>query len=319
MYTIKAASARSGVGIPLLRAWERRYGVVAPTRTASGYRLYDEEAIERLRAMRQLIAHGWSAQQAATRISESGPEEVAALAHSLVPAGDGAVAANAESGHGPIKGSTAVDLIARMLESARDLDAERLEAALDEAFSSGRFELVADRIVMPALREVGDAWERGEVSVAGEHAASHAILRRLAMAYEGAGGGDVERPVLVGLGPGSRHELGAFAFAIAARRSGLPVLYLGPDLPAESWAAAAEGRGARAAVVGVPTRADVRRATEVLEALRSARGADIVLAVGGAQAARAAAANGILALPANLGDAVAVLQSAIAEADTTVV
>ncbi|MBE3074340.1 MAG: MerR family DNA-binding transcriptional regulator, partial [Actinobacteria bacterium] len=41
MYTIKEASARSGVGAPLIRAWERRYGVVTPTRTASGYRLYD--------------------------------------------------------------------------------------------------------------------------------------------------------------------------------------------------------------------------------------------------------------------------------------
>ena len=31
MYTIKEASARSGVGAPLIRAWERRYGVVAPS------------------------------------------------------------------------------------------------------------------------------------------------------------------------------------------------------------------------------------------------------------------------------------------------
>lgn len=68
MYTIKEASARSGVGIPLLRAWERRYGVVVPTRTSSGYRLYDDAAIGRLQAMRQLIGAGWSAKQAAERV-----------------------------------------------------------------------------------------------------------------------------------------------------------------------------------------------------------------------------------------------------------
>ena len=39
MYTIKQAAARSGVGVSLLRAWERRYGVVHPVRTPSGYRL----------------------------------------------------------------------------------------------------------------------------------------------------------------------------------------------------------------------------------------------------------------------------------------
>ena len=58
MYTIKQAAARSGVGIPLLRAWERRYGIVHPVRTASRYRLYDDESIARLRAMRRLVETG---------------------------------------------------------------------------------------------------------------------------------------------------------------------------------------------------------------------------------------------------------------------
>src|SRR4051794_27389129 len=69
MYTIKEAALRSGVSVPLLRAWERRYGVVEPERTASGYRLYDDRAITRLRAMRALIAEGWSASNAAARIA----------------------------------------------------------------------------------------------------------------------------------------------------------------------------------------------------------------------------------------------------------
>src|SRR5680860_1633806 len=63
MYTIKEASLRTGVGIPLLRAWERRYGIVVPTRTDAGYRLYDEAAIGRLRAMRSLVLAGWSPRQ----------------------------------------------------------------------------------------------------------------------------------------------------------------------------------------------------------------------------------------------------------------
>ena len=42
MYTIKQAAARSGLSVPTVRAWERRYGVVHPERTASGYRLYDD-------------------------------------------------------------------------------------------------------------------------------------------------------------------------------------------------------------------------------------------------------------------------------------
>ena len=68
MYTIKEAAARTGLTEPVLRAWERRYGVVAPTRTPGGYRVYDEGALRRLRSMRRLIDDGWSASAAAAAI-----------------------------------------------------------------------------------------------------------------------------------------------------------------------------------------------------------------------------------------------------------
>lgn len=308
MYTIKEASSRSGVSVPLLRAWERRYGVVAPLRTDSGYRLYDEAAIDRLRAMRQLIAHGWSARQAAARIAESSRDEVAVLAHTP------GVASEASEGPrtvGAAEPTVPEELVGRIVSAARELDLGTLEALLDEAFASARFEVVADGIVMPALRAIGEGWANGEISVAAEHAASHAVLRRLAMAFEAAGDAGLDRPVLVGLGPGSRHELGALAFAIAARRAGLPVLYLGPDLPAESWSAAATGRNASAAVIGVPTRADLPRAAQVVEALRAAS-PRLVVAVGGDAAERAADASGALPLPDRLADSVRLLRDAIA-------
>ena len=311
MYTIKEASARSGVGVPLLRAWERRYGVVEPTRTSAGYRLYDDAAIQRLRAMRQLIAHGWTANQAAQRVRESSDAEVAALSEPLVPAATSEAAVPA-SDDGAMDRTAAGALVDRLVGAAQVLDAARLEEALDEAFGSTRFEVAADEVIMPALRAIGDAWERGEISVAGEHAASHAILRRLAMAFEAAGTLDREPPVLVGLGPKTRHELGALAFAVTARRAGLPVLYLGPDLPIESWIAAATGRNAPAAVIGVPTRSDVRAASAVLTALREAR-PEMLLAAGGDEASRVAAATGAMELPAPLTDAVAMVRRAMPE------
>ena len=51
MYTIKQAAARTGLNVPTIRAWERRYGVVSPTRTAAGYRLYDGTDVRRLQPM----------------------------------------------------------------------------------------------------------------------------------------------------------------------------------------------------------------------------------------------------------------------------
>jgi DNA-binding transcriptional MerR regulator len=58
MYTIKQAAQRSGVPSASLRAWERRYGVVHPERTESGYRLYDDAAIDTLASGRRLDGTG---------------------------------------------------------------------------------------------------------------------------------------------------------------------------------------------------------------------------------------------------------------------
>ena len=80
MYTIKQAAIRTGLAIPTIRAWERRYGVIDPARTASGYRLYDDEAIERLVAMRQLVeVDGVRPSQAADQV-RGGGAAVAGLA-----------------------------------------------------------------------------------------------------------------------------------------------------------------------------------------------------------------------------------------------
>ena len=68
MYNISQAAARTGLTVPVLRAWERRYGIVAPRRSAGGYRIYDEEAIARLGAMRRLVDAGWSPSAAAAAI-----------------------------------------------------------------------------------------------------------------------------------------------------------------------------------------------------------------------------------------------------------
>ena len=73
MYTIKQAALRTGLAIPTIRAWERRYGIVQPTRTAGGYRIYDDEAIGRLAAMRRLVeVDGVRPSQAADEVRSRG-------------------------------------------------------------------------------------------------------------------------------------------------------------------------------------------------------------------------------------------------------
>lgn len=295
MYTIKEAAARSGVNVALLRAWERRYGVVSPTRTDAGYRLYDETAIDRLRAMRSLVDAGWSPRQASERIAASPADEL------------GAIAAEETAASARRAGATTVEAF---VEAAAELDAAGIERALDDMFAAGSFERVVEDHLYPALTALGAAWERGEVDVAGEHAASSAAVRRLSMAFEAAsraraGGG----AVLVGLPPGVRHEIAALAFATAARRAGLPVVYLGADVPVESWVAAVERTGARAVAFGVVMERDVPQADEVSRALRDAH-PSLVIAVGGRRSS-AVGNGGVVRLPDRLGDAVEALRRSL--------
>lgn len=317
MYNIKQAAARAGVSVPVLRAWERRYGIVAPERTPSGYRRFDDASVARVREMRGLVEQGWSPSAAA-----------AAILDGTAPAGSGTEAGSGltDDGSGtsavtPPPGSAITDerptdaagapisVGERLVAAARAMDAVGVDEVLDDLFSRGSFERVAADLLFPALERLGDAWAAGEVSVAGEHLASNAVLRRLGLALDAAGSHAAAGAyIVVGLPPGARHELGALAFAVAARRAGLAVAYLGPDLPVADWTTGSAG--ARAAVIGVVSGRDRRAAIEVARALLAAH-PGLVVAVGG-RAAREEA--GVLRLPGSLTDSVASLIRALDEA-----
>ena len=273
MYTIKHAAELTGVPVATLRAWERRYGVVTPQRTDGGYRLYDDAALDRLRAMRDLVAAGWAPRQAADEVAGGGSGTRAGGTAAVV--GDRADAVR-EPVLGPVD---AGDLVS----AGRALDPVRVAAVLDERFARGSFESVVDDWLMPALHAVGDAWARGEVSTAAEHLVAHAVLRRLSAAFEAAAAGPRGPRVVIGLPPGGRHELGALAFAVAARRAGLAVTYVGADLPEDSWLDAVGQVRPHALVLAVPRLLDVPAAARVIEAVRGAHPDLRVLVGGGAQ------------------------------------
>lgn len=301
MYTIRQAAARTGLNVPTIRAWERRYGVVRPSRTAAGYRLYDDDSIARLLAMRRLVdGDGWRPSQAADRViavrdsadlAALGREPDRSVAPEAGPERDG------ESG-------TAADLIDAFRTAASLFDIPAIEEVLDGAFAAQRFESAMRDVVFPALRELGEGWSSGEIDVAAEHAASETVRRRLSQLFEAAGRSVAGPTVLVGLPPGSHHEIGAFAFAIAARRAGLRVLYLGADVPLESWLRTARETEAPLAVLAVVTLADVAPATLVAEGLRTLTRPPRCF-LGGALAHTITVTDGMAWLPDSLDEAVA--------------
>ena len=196
---------RTGVTVELLRAWEKRYGLLQPSRTNSGYRLYSPADEERIARMQRGLADGLAAAEAARTALEE-----------------------------PVLGGGSLSGTAAELRSALEVyDDAAAQSALDVLLATFTFETVAREVMLPLLREVGERWERGEISVAQEHFASSLLRGRLLSIARGWDRGVGPRAVLA-CAPAERHELMLIIFGIALRAQGWRITYLGADTPVES-------------------------------------------------------------------------------------
>lgn len=58
LFPIREVSRLTGVNAVTLRAWERRYGLIQPTRTDSGHRLYSQADIDDIRRILGWLERG---------------------------------------------------------------------------------------------------------------------------------------------------------------------------------------------------------------------------------------------------------------------
>jgi DNA-binding transcriptional MerR regulator len=202
-------SKRSGVSPELLRAWERRYGLLEPVRTAGGLRLYSLDDLARVRLMQQHLAAGLAAAEAAAHVTQGGPPEEA-----VVPAFSAATAQ--------------ADLAAAI---ARFDDTEA-QAVIDRVLASTTTDGLLVEVLLPYLHALGERWRNGEASVGEEHFASSLIRGRLLGLARGWGRGFGPIALLACL-PGEEHELGLLAFGLALRARGWRIAYLGSNTPLE--------------------------------------------------------------------------------------
>ena len=200
-------SRRSGVSVELLRAWERRYGLLEPARSDGGFRLYSDDDVERVRTMQAHLGEGLAAAEAARR----------ALAHETETAG--AVP------------SGAVEQARQELTEALAGFAEaRAHSAFDRVLGALTLDTVLADVVLPYLHELGESWARGETTIAQEHFASNIIRGRLLGLARGWGTG-LGPHALLACPPGEFHDLGLLAFGLALRSRGWRITYLGQDTP----------------------------------------------------------------------------------------
>ena len=212
-------SRRSGVSVELLRAWERRYDLLRPQRSAGGLRLYSPADLDRVRAMQRHMHEGLAAREAAALVGHAAPEP-----------------APVRTGAPPFDPAHARAALGDALEA---FDEPGAQAILDTLLAVATLGALLSEVLMPYLHDVGDRWQRGELSVAQEHFASNVLRGRLLGLARGWGRGDGPRALLA-CPEGERHDLGLIAFGLALRDQGWRIHYLGPDTPVESLEEAAQ-------------------------------------------------------------------------------
>jgi DNA-binding transcriptional MerR regulator len=232
MYSIKAVSQATGLGVETLRAWERRYGVVVPLRDESGRRSYSAEDVLRLRRLREATDRG----HPIGRLARLTDEALAGLLE-------------AETGRG--EEATARALLQRMLDAAGRYDVVGCEQSLTLAIACLAPPQLISGVLGPLLREVGERWHRGEFAISQERLVSSVVRRHVGLVletYDRAATGPV---IVFATLPGERHELGLLMSAMICASRGCRAHYLGPELPARDVALFARNVGATVVALSV--------------------------------------------------------------------
>lgn len=259
-HPIRIVARRTGLSQATLRAWERRYRVVDPSRTETGRRLYSDADIAYLDCLRELTELGRSI----SSLSELSRAEALDLLREERSRG-GADPSQRASPH-----EAAAHWVEEGYRAILQLDAGALDGTLRRASFALGARAFLDEVALPLLGRIGEGWEAGALSPAKEHFGSDLIERvvhNLTPLPAGEGG---EPRVVFATLQGERHGLGARLAAAAAVGEGWHAVYLGTDLPAADIAETVLEVDARAVAISVVSR---NRAGETLRELALLRDA----------------------------------------------
>ncbi len=274
-YRIGTLAKLTGITTHALRVWERRYGALSPSRTPGGARLYTEQDVKRLRLVKRLLERGYTISAIATL-------DVEALER-LQPAEDPALVAPVPT-NGAERARRVID---ELLDSISELDLERASRALLQATNVFTPHDLVTQVLAPALDEIGARWERGDICVASEHAAS-AMLRTQLGSLLAAQRVNGLSPVVCTTPAGEQHELGALLAAVVIAMHGRRAIYLGANLPADQIVEAvrlSKAGSVALSVVGLTAEQTEREVAALCKALPPS----VALLVGGRGAEEVAA------------------------------
>ncbi len=244
---MKAVVKKTGISSSTLRAWERRYKILSPDRAQNAYRLYSEQDVAIIQWLKDRVDTGMSISQAialfryleierSQRRSNGTQQEKTSPPQGVVPAPAASKLTTLSKGSEQENVETYNLRFVReqLLNAFKSVDedvANNLMAAIMAVYS---LEQVCAELISPALWEIGNEWEQGQLTVAVEHFASaffHSWLTSLLHAMPSA---KLHPLVITCCAPGELHELASLMLSLLLRRAGIHVAYLGQSIETDS-------------------------------------------------------------------------------------
>jgi DNA-binding transcriptional MerR regulator/methylmalonyl-CoA mutase cobalamin-binding subunit len=262
MYSIKAVAQATGLTVETLRAWERRYSVVVPQRDPTGRRMYLPEDVVRLRRLREATERGHPISRLAP-LSEDG------LVRLLTDAPARAEAASNA-------------FVERILEAAQQFQVAACEQAVTLAIAMLPTRDLVDEVLSPLLREVGERWHRGELSIGQERLVTTCVRRHLGLVLDTYDRGARKQGIVFATLPGERHELGLLMSAVMCANRGFKCHCLGADLPGAEIARFTHEVSASVVALSVVMQESVDEVPLQLRELAAGLGPEVLIWIGGA-------------------------------------
>lgn len=195
--TIRQVSDLLNIPAPTLRSWERRYAIPVTSRSAGGHRRYLPDELNQLRLMRDEVARGKRAADAAFSVRLLLDQD-----------------------------NPALPWIKRLLVESEASSSTGIRLMLDQAWAELGLAATLDDVLMPAMRQMGAWWESGRCDVPQEHLMTESSRAWLARLITFAPVETYEPPILLACGPKELHTIGleGLAALLGEQRRGCRIL-----------------------------------------------------------------------------------------------
>jgi DNA-binding transcriptional MerR regulator/methylmalonyl-CoA mutase cobalamin-binding subunit len=218
-HRIHRVAKLTGLSKDVIRVWERRFGLLKPTRGANRYRNYSDEDVALLRYLKEQLDAGGSIGE----LSKWGREELLSRARASAP-------------RVSFVDNTFTRLLRELLSTLNPFNRVIFEKRLNGAVAVVPFEEALHGILLPLQEQVGQLWHENHIDVAIEHYVTKQIQQKIFSAMNQLPVAEFGAKVVVACPPGEEHDIAALTVAYRCRVRGCRVYYLGANVPVASLA-----------------------------------------------------------------------------------